>query len=1046
MRPTDAAPATLDAHVDPVGTVATAERRRWPETLRALREARGVTQEGWAALLGVSRKTVQRWEQGTRAPDPGAEAAILRYCRDAGLLRRVTRGPLAGVTLTEEGLRDLFAEARWRGPGGRGPGPTGVSPTEPAHTGDAPVVGGVTPPSPAPSPLPPLPAFAPAAPPVVVPPVAALPIPPSAAAAARETSAAGEAVSVPVSSPSVAPVSPSSPAPAAGSVPVPVPGAPPTNLPAHLTSFVGRERELAAVRRVQAGRRLLTLTGPGGGGKTRLALALAGELRWAYPHGVWFVELAPLAEQTLVPEVVVAALEVRTTGQQPPTTILLEALRERQMLLLLDNCEHLLPACAGLVETLLLACPQLEIVATSREPLGIAGETVWRVPPLTVSALPLASPKEATTDALAAAVGLGTTDAERLFVERARLRRPEFEPTPEDVVGIADICRRLDGMPLAIELAAARTSLLSVGQIAARLHDRFQLLTGGSRAALPRQQTLRATMDWSYELLSAPEQAVLRALSVFAGGFTLEAVEAVCANGASGVSEASGGGGAEGTGGTSKGVAVAARGAVGAIAAADVLDVLASLVDKSLVLVEEQDGMVRYRLLETVRQYAQERFTHPGEALALRQRHGAWCLALAELAAAALDGPQQVTWLVRLEQEHDNLRAALGWCLEQRQQSPEQTQLVATALRLAGALPRFWTLRGHLREGRQWLARALNEAGEAPAVDRARALRGAGTLAYAQGDFAAAQALFTQSLALFREVAYPHGIAEAQWNLGGTALRQGDYVSARTLLEASLARYVDLGHKPGIATLQYTLGVLHFRQGDYTAAGDRYRASLILNRELGNQHGIANALAELASVLNEQGEDGPQVALLEESQTLYRTLGEKGGVAAVLGHLGMHAGARGEFERASTLLSEGLTLYREVENRRGVARLLGIQSLVAYSGGDYARAEALCRESLMMLRAAGDTWEVGRYLWVLAGAVFGQGRAEWAARLFGAAAAVRAHLGVALPPLLQSPHDHAVAAVRASLGERAFAAAWAVGQAMSLGEVITGPLADVTPA
>jgi non-specific serine/threonine protein kinase len=471
-------------------------------------------------------------------------------------------------------------------------------------------------------------------------------------------------------------------------------------------------------------------------------------------------------------------------------------------------------------------------------------------------------------------------------------------------------------------------------------------------------------------------------------------------------------------------------------------------VDKSLVLADEQKGEVRYRLLETVRQYAEERFDDPAEALAVRQRHSAWCLALAESAAPALDGPQQVEWLARLEQEHDNLRQALGWLLEQGQRLGERERLAATstALRLAGALPNFWVRRGYLREGRRWLLRALAVAGEAPAAAHAKALRGAGILAYQQSDFAAAQPLFAQSLVLYRELSDGNGIALAQRNLGETALRQGDYAAAQPLLEACLVWYEALGYKRGIANIQYTLGVLAFRRGDYRAAGARYEASLALNRELGNKHGTANALAELASVRNELREDGGQTALLEESLALCRELGEKSGVAAVLGHLGMLAWARGEYERAQTFLSEGLALYREEENRRGIARLLGIQSLLAYAQQDYARAAALCRESLTLHRAVSDTWEVGRYLWVLAGAAFGQGQPERAARLFGAAAALREHLGVVLPPLLRAPHDSAVAALRTSLGEPAFASAWAAGQALSLEEVTAGPPSDVAPA
>jgi tetratricopeptide (TPR) repeat protein len=464
-----------------------------------------------------------------------------------------------------------------------------------------------------------------------------------------------------------------------------------------------------------------------------------------------------------------------------------------------------------------------------------------------------------------------------------------------------------------------------------------------------------------------------------------------------------------------------------------VLELLSHLVDKSLVMVDDQGDAVRYRLLETVRQYAAEQLEDAGETLAVRRRHAAWCLALAEGAAEAMDGPQEAGWLARLEQERDNLRAALSWSLEQGQRWGERERLAAatTALRLAGALPQYWARRGHLGEGRRWLARALMVAGEAPAADRARALHGAGILAYHQIDFAAAHALIAQSLALYRQLADERGIAEAQKNLGETALRQGDYVAARKLLEASLHRYEGQGDKQGLAALQYCLGELAFRQGDYAAAIARREASLALNREVGNTMGIANALAELALLLDEQGEAGPQAALLEESLALYREVGTKSGVARVLADLGLKAWARGEYEQALKQLQEGLALYREVDNRRGIARMLGRQGLVEYSRQDYARAAALCRESLALYRAAGDAWEIGRYLWILAAAAFGQGQPERAARLFAAAAAVRERLGARLPRVVRSTHDGAIAAVRATLGEPAFALAWAEGQALT---------------
>ncbi|MGH2601998.1 MAG: ATP-binding protein, partial [Dehalococcoidia bacterium] len=640
-------------------------------------------------------------------------------------------------------------------------------------------------------------------------------------------------------------------------------GRPHSNLPAPLTSFVGREREIAAVRRALGGARLLTLTGAGGCGKTRLALRVADELLWAYPHGVWFVELAALADPALVPRTVAAALDLQTAEPRPPVEALKEFLRPRSLLLVLDNCEHLPAACAELVETLLRACPNLEVLTTSRAPLGIGGEAVWQVPPM---ALPPVAWESRVHHAQGARdIDLPTPDSVRLFVARARLYRPEFDLSVTNAEAVAEVCRRLDGIPLAIELAAARVRALSVEQIAVRLEDRLRLLTGGSRTALPRHQTLRAALDWSHDLLTEEERALLRRLSVFAGGFELEAAEHV--------------------------------------EAADVLDVLTSLVDKSLVIAEEQGGIVRYRLLETVRQYAGEKLDESGEVAATRDRHLDWYLALAQSAAGAYRGPHEPAWLTRLEQEHDNLRAALAWSLQSSKPEP--------ALRLAGSLATFWDARGHLHEGQRWLAQALAAGAAAPVEVRAQALLGAGVLSEMIGDSAAARAFREESLGLYQRLGDRQGIASAQAHLGRITFRQGDLPAARVLFEASLAHYQELGEKPGIAEALGRLALIALRQGDNDAARTQSEARLAICRELGNRDGAADTLELLSTVAGEQGDHERQVALLEESLALYRELGNRGGIALALGSLGMAAWTRSDYDRASSLLQESLTLYRQ---------------------------------------------------------------------------------------------------------------------------------------
>jgi predicted ATPase/class 3 adenylate cyclase len=503
------------------------------------------------------------------------------------------------------------------------------------------------------------------------------------------------------------------------------------NLPIQLTSFVGRERELAAVQQLLLGERLVTLTGAGGVGKTRLALRLAADRLDSIADGVWLVDLAPLADANLVPQAVAAALGVREQPERPLVQTLADALRDRHLLLLLDNCEHLVAACAALADSLLRACPWLRVLATSREPLGITGEAIWRVPPL-------ASPEP---DRLPSLESLVQYEAVRLLLDRAELAAPSFAITEQNAAAVAQVCQQLDGLPLALELAAARVKVLSMEQLAARLSDRFRLLTGGSRSALPRQQTLRALVDWSYDLLTEPEQVLFRRLAVFAGGCTLEAAEAVCAG--------------------------------DGVQPGEVLEHLARLVDKSLVIAEPSPGsQVRYRLPETIRQYSAEKLGEAGEGATLRGRHRDWCLALAERTGPGVLDPQRLAWL---EREYDNLRAALRSSIDSGQAEP--------GLRLAAGLCDFWYARGYSSEGCAWLAELLAlPATTTAAMACARALEWAGRLAYLQGDELDRQR-----------------IAKSLVALGHGALRRGDALRARLLFNESLGLARDAGDHLAIA-------------------------------------------------------------------------------------------------------------------------------------------------------------------------------------------------------------------------------------------------------
>ena len=581
----------------------------------------------------------------------------------------------------------------------------------------------------------------------------------------------------------------------------------PNNLPRQLTSFIGREKAIAEVTVLLAKTHLLTLTGSGGCGKTRLALQVAAGVLDQYPAGVWLVELAALSDPALVPQTVAAALGLSEQAGKTFVQTLAEFLASKRLLLVLDNCEHLLSACVHLSDALLRACPHLTILASSREGLGIAGEQTYRVPSL---ALP--DPKQSMT-----LEQVSHYEAVRLFIERAVSNKADFMVTNASAPALASVCHRLDGIPLAIELAAARVRSLSVEEINTHLDNRFRLLTGGSKTALPRQQTLRALIDWSYSLLTDQEKRLLYRISVFAGGWTLRATEQVSVG--------------EG------------------IAEWEVLDLLTSLVDKSLAIAETQGKTSRYRLLETVRQYARDRLAESEEGMGVRERHRDYFLALAEEVSPKLRGLEQAQCLVMLEEEHDNLRQALTFCREE----PEGGE---AGLRLGAALQGFWWIRGHLSEGRQHLSEVLSRSVvPAPVKARADALNGAGVLARMQGDYAAARAFHEESLTLCRESGNKRGIANSLSNLGGVGQNQGDYAAARTLIEESVTLFRELEDKQGIANSLMNLGNVAQYQGDYAAARALYEESMTLFRELEDKLGIADSLDNFAELAHQERQE-----------------------------------------------------------------------------------------------------------------------------------------------------------------------------------------------
>ena len=745
---------------------------------------------------------------------------------------------------------------------------------------------------------------------------------------------------------------------------------PSNNLPVQPNSFIGREvqiDELVGLLSPDAAdsnqRRLLTIASSGGAGKTRLSLEVAGRVLNRFADGVWLVELAPLTEEWLVEYSVARVLGVYGNADSSLLDTLTTYLQDKQLLIILDNCEHLVAACRRLAQTLLNASPRLQILATSREALSISGETVWPLPPLSMPGLQ--EWRAITGDRLAY---LGQFEAVQLFVARATAIQPDFRVSEQNAPALIELCQRLDGLPLTIELAAARIKLLTVEQIVLRLKDVFNLLNKGNPNRLPHQQTLRALIDWSYRLLSEPEKSLLQRLAIFVGGGTLEAARLVC----------------QGDG----------------LSQAEIGDLLQQLANKSLaVVVETADHEIHFHLLETIRQYALEALNAGYFHEVVSRQHSDYFLQLAEEAEPKLRGSEQKQWLQRLEQEHDNLRAALHWLLELPDANPSQ---IERGVRLASALWWFWWRRGHLAEGRRWLETALAKSwiGNTwlPKPVTAKCKHALGGMAYHMGDYDLAKQMWEESLKLKTELGDKVGMSYALNNLGEMAQRQAHYRQSVALHEESLSLKRETGDRWGTAYSLNELGTILQRQGEYVRAKLLLEEGLLLFEETGHRHGVARSYHNLGKVAVCLGEFDQAAHLHEQSQAEFEQLAEKSGVADAFDSLGMLALYEGNYPAAKSSIERSLNIFQEVSDRWGISYALNDLGLVALGQGDYQAAASLFKQSLEIKQKLKDKESLAWTLEGLAITAALTGLTNQAAYLFGAVEQLRARLGTPVSP------------------------------------------------
>ncbi len=801
------------------------------------------------------------------------------------------------------------------------------------------------------------------------------------------------------------------------------------NLPTQITSFVGREKELADVKKLLHDAHMLTLTGPGGTGKTRLSIQAAVEALDQYPNGVWFVELAPILDPLLVPRTTAIAMGLRDEPQRPVIDMLCDYLREKKMLIILDNCEHLVDACAHMADRVLHVASNTRIFASSREALGIAGEVTYQVPSLGLPDL----------GHLPSVESLSQYEAVKLFIDRAAAAVSTFTVTNDNAPALAQICHRLDGIPLAIELAAAKVRVLSLDQIAKRLDDRFRLLTGGNRAALERQQTLRAAIDWSYNLLSPAEQTLFRRLSIFIDGWRLAAAESVCRD----------------------------ESTSSIVQSEDVLNLLEHLIHKSLVIAEEMGHESRYRMLETMRQYANEKLVEAGERDALRDRHLEYFLQFAETAAPHLIRPEQLEWLAQLDADYENLRLTLEWALSK--DSPE------LSLRLCAALGKFWDIRSYWLEGSKWLKRALSKPAQdqntAERATRVRALCQDADLADSLTEIERMKTSADLSLALAQEGTDRRDLAIARFYAGLALYKSGDDKHARPLMQKSLEEFRELDEPYREAYSCRCLNDLLLHTGELKYVESALR-NLELARKAGERQNLAYTLldyahwlcanglsearkyAEEADMLFKQigsnasltsflfakivwlGGDYQQArSYYMELRERFRTLGEKHISSSAIASLGLLAQEEGNLDESQTYLEEALATARILEDETFIIYRLAQLGNTFYLQGEIEKFKQNLFEGIRLAKGCNRFAKSDLLVFMLRSIYID--KPGNSARFLGVIDNSYREMDDRLDPLIKRIYyDRAETHVRESLGDAVFESAFAEGQKMSLDEAL----------